>query len=301
MPVVTRANSVDAAGTTGTATPAWPLRLPINLGRFCVALLRPPKAHMVRPPRLLPLARSPASLLLLAEIVASMFFLDTAASAWARQLPRGLVGVFQIVTKSGLSAWFLYPLGFLLILIAAVTSAALPRFAQGVLAALAARFGFLFVAIGAPGLFVTIVKRLIGRARPFVGGHDNPFLYKPFIWLPEYASLPSGHSTTAVAVAIAVGALWPRLRPIGWLYALAVMTSRVLVLAHHPSDVLAGALVGGVGALMIRHAFAVRHLAFGPADLAPYPWPSWRRLIRTLKSIAARHCADRRPSSSPAR
>ena len=229
-----------------------------------------------------------AIVLLLAATIASMFVLDTAASAWARQLPKGLRAVFEVVTKSGLSGWFLYPLGFLLLVIAAVSSTALPRFAQGVLAALAARFGFLFVAIGAPGLFVTIVKRLIGRARPFVGGHDNPFLYKPFVWRPEYASLPSGHSTTAVAVAIAIGALWPRLRPIGWLYALAVMTSRVIVLAHHPSDVLAGALVGAIGALMIRHAFAVRHLAFSPVDLRPYPWPSWRRWKGTLKCIVRR-------------
>ena len=34
-----------------------------------------------------------------------------------------------------------------------------------------------------------------------------------------------------------------------WLYALVIMFSRVVVLAHHPSDVIAGALVGAVGAL----------------------------------------------------
>ncbi len=78
-------------------------------------------------------------------------------------------------------------------------SPALPRLTQGVLAALAARFGFLFLAIGVPGLFVTIVKRLIGRARPIsAGSHDDPFVYRPFIWRPEYASMPSGHATTAV-------------------------------------------------------------------------------------------------------
>ena len=54
------------------------------------------------------------------------------------------------------------------------------------------RFGYLFLAIGLPGLFVTIVKRLIGRARPYVGNHDDPFAYMPFIWQPEYASMPSG-------------------------------------------------------------------------------------------------------------
>ena len=44
----------------------------------------------------------------------------------------------------------------------------MPRFSRGVLAAWAVRLGFVFTAIALPGLFVTIVKRLIGRARPFV-------------------------------------------------------------------------------------------------------------------------------------
>jgi len=151
-----------------------------------------------------------------------------------------------------------------------------------VFAALGVRFGFLFVAIALPGLFTTIVKRLIGRARPYVGGYDNPFLYKPFIWQPAYASMPSGHATTAAAAAIAIGALWPRLRPLMWLYALLIMFSRVVVVAHHPSDVLAGALVGAVGALVLRRFFAARRLAFSPLDLRPYPWPSWWRLKATF-------------------
>jgi undecaprenyl-diphosphatase len=149
---------------------------------------------------------------------------------------------------------------------------------QGVLAALAVRFGFLFVAIGLPSLFATVIKRLIGRARPYVGTHDDPFAYMPFVWKPEYASMPSGHATTALAAAIAIGAVWPRLRPIMWLYALVIMASRILIFVHHPSDVLGGAVVGVVGALMVRRWFAARRLGFSPEDLQPYAWPSWARV-----------------------
>ena len=158
-------------------------------------------------------ARSPRFSLTCAAIIASMFLLDRTASDWARHLPGWFIEAFEQITDFGLSGWFLYPLGVILLGLAAVASPASPRLAQGVFAALGARFGFLFVAIAAPGLFTTIVKRLIGRARPYVGGYDNPFLYKPFIWQPAYASMPSGHATTAAAAAVAIGAVWPARAP----------------------------------------------------------------------------------------
>jgi len=143
----------------------------------------------------------------------------------------------------------------------------------------------LFLAIGLPGLFVTIVKRLIGRARPYVGSPDDPFIYRPFIWAPEYASMPSGHATTAASAAIAIGALWPKSRAVMWLYALVIMFSRVVVLAHHPSDVVAGALVGAVGALWLGRAFAARGLLFSASDLRAFPGPSLRRVKAALREV----------------
>jgi membrane-associated phospholipid phosphatase len=269
-------NQIGSAPAAG----AFARRFAANLVRAARVVTRAPRA---RPPRLSATAVA-AAVLTIAAVIASMFFPDTAASEWALNLPRWFADPFQTITKLGLSGWFLYPLGAMLLALAAVRSPALPRFSQGVLAALGVRFGFLFLAIGAPGLFVTIIKRLIGRARPLVGGHDDPFLYMPFIWRPAYAAMPSGHATTAVAAAIAIGAIWPRIRWVMWLYALLIMLSRVVVLAHHPSDVIAGALVGVVGALMVRRHFAARRLGFCPRDLEPYSWPSFNRI-----RAAARH------------
>ncbi len=153
----------------------------------------------------------------------------------------------------------------------------LPRVPQLVLAAIMVRVGFLFVAIGVPSLFVTIVKHMIGRARPLVGGSLDPYLFSPFKWPAAYAGLPSGHATTAFAVLVAFGTLWPRARTILWIYALLIAASRVVVTAHYPSDVLAGALVGVVGALLVRRWFALRRLGFsiGPdGALHQYPGPS---------------------------
>jgi membrane-associated phospholipid phosphatase len=262
---------------TSTGLPALSalvLRVPANFGRWIAVMVRPPRA---RPPRVSPRALALFGLALVV-IIASMFLFDTKAIELARREPLWLHDFADVITNYGRSSTFLYPFGIVLLLLAAALSPALSRMSQGVLAALAVRFGFLFVAIGLPSLFATIVKRLIGRARPYVGTHDDPFAYMPFIWKPEYASMPSGHATTAVAAAIAIGAVWPRLQPVMWLYALVIMASRILIFVHHPSDVLGGAVVGVVGALMVRRWFAARRLGFSPADLKPYAWPSWVRV-----------------------
>jgi undecaprenyl-diphosphatase len=223
--------------------------------------------------------------LAIAAAVASMFLLDRQAADWASQLPQGFRNAFEAITNGGLSGWFLYPLGIASLCLAMAISPSMPRLSRGVLAAVISRFLFLFWAIATPGLFSTIIKRLIGRARPYVDVHDNPFTYMPFAWRPEYASLPSGHATTVASVAVAFGALWPRARPVLWLYALVIMFSRVVVMAHHPSDVVAGAVVGAAGAALIRRFFAARRLLFCARNLKPYPAPSLRRIGRALTSI----------------
>jgi membrane-associated phospholipid phosphatase len=253
----------------------------INLAAWCRFLARAPRAHT--PP--LPVSAVAVAAAVLGATIVSMFLLDARAAEWAQHLPVWVRGVFEHITRFGLGGWFLFPFGSIVIILAAANSASLPRMTRAVLSLLAARFGFLFLAIGAPGLFTSIAKYVIGRARPFVGGRDDPFAYMPFNWHPAYASLPSGHSTNAVAAAIAIGAIWPSARPVLWLYALLIMASRVIVLAHHPSDVLAGALVGAVGAVLMRRAFAKRRLEFSPRDLAPYRGPSLRRIGAALRRV----------------
>lgn len=265
------------------------LNLVGNLAQWFTALARTPRARL---PAVSERAIV-AGFLAFAVSIALMFFVDRTAVDWARHLPRGFEAAFEQITNAGQSGWFLIPFGSIVLVLAALTAPELSRMTQGVLGALAARFGFLFLAIGAPGLFTSIVKRLIGRARPYVDLHGSPFTYMPFAWRSEYASLPSGHATTAGAVAFAIGAIWPRSRPVMWLYALVIMFSRVVVMAHHPSDVVAGAAVGAVGAAWLRRLFAARHLAFSP-ELTVYPGPSLRRTVGALRD-ALRGGAGRRP------
>jgi undecaprenyl-diphosphatase len=109
----------------------------------------------------------------------------------------------------------------------------------------------------------------------------------PWSWRHEYASLPSGHSTTAFAAAVAVAAVWPRARIPMLIYAAVIAASRVVITAHFISDVVAAAFVGAFGAVLVRNWFAARGLVFIPqadGSVRPKAGPSWRR----MKSVAAR-------------
>ena len=272
----------DAGGRPRT----WLRQAVVQIAAGLRHLVREPRSRVVRPT-----IRSIviwASGILLAFVLLTIVF-DAAAIIASRRLPGLVVYAFDEITDFGKSGWFLYPLGALIIAIV-VAPPNLPRSVQLTLAAIMVRAGFLFIAIGLPGLFTTIVKRMIGRARPFVGGVADPYLYQPFIWRVEYASLPSGHATTAFAAAVAIGTLWPRTRLVMWIYAAVIAVSRVVIVAHHPSDVLAGAVVGIVGALLVRNYFAARQLAFGVAPngvVAAFVGPSRRRIKAVARALLA--------------
>jgi undecaprenyl-diphosphatase len=223
-------------------------------------------------------------------VIAAMVWIDAGAVDIARRLPQPLVTFFDWLTDFGKSVRLLVPIALMLAAIAVVDSPALARTSRGVLAALAVRLGFLFAAVALPGLVFTILKRLIGRARPLVEGGADPFIYHPLGWSVEYASFPSGHATDAFAIATAVGALWPRTRPIMWTYAVLIALSRIVLTAHFPSDVIAGAVVGTMGALIVRDWFAARGLAFSLASdgtVRPFPGPSWARIKGVARQLIA--------------
>jgi membrane-associated phospholipid phosphatase len=284
---------VSVANEIKPATPQRALRLGArfraNADAWFRLLARSPRGTPARPAWRTPSRLAIGSLVSLAVIIAAMALIDAPTIMAVRSLPYRIVAWFDWLTDFGTSDWFLVPIGLVLVAVAAIASPALTHMSRLVLTALTVRLGFVFAAIALPGLVVTIGKRLIGRARPFIGGQADPFLYLPFSWTPDYASLPSGHATNVFAALVAIGLLWPRLRGVMLAYALMIAASRVIVLAHHPSDVLAGALAGSVGALLVRDYFAARRLAFaiGPDGVHVLPGPSARRLLAVARQIVA--------------
>jgi len=282
---MTAANGIDHdPGAAQTAL----RRCTAHVAAAFAMLTRPPRLHGRNPWPLAPQQLAIAAGLAVVIFLLVMFLIDAAAINGVGHLPRWIIWFFDQITDFGKSGWFLWPLGFLFLGLAALPS--LPRLPQLVLAAVMVRVGFLFVAIGAPGLFVNVVKHIFGRARPLVGGSLDPYLFNPFSWPATYAGLPSGHAATAFSVLVAFGTLWPRGLTLLWVYALLIAASRVAVTAHYPSDVLAGALVGAVGALLVRRWFALRGLGFSIAPdgiLRQKPGPSLRRIKAVARALLA--------------
>ncbi len=196
-----------------------------------------------------------------AVIVALMFTFD--ATEIAMMPPRGTPSLWplRILTDFGKDTYVLWSLGASLMVLALVAPA-LQGNSRALLLAFGTRLQFLFFAVLIPVLVTELVKWVAGRGRPFVGGKANPFNFAPFTGTEAYLSFPSGHAVTSAALAFAVGAIWPRARPVMYGYAAVILCTRLVLLAHHPSDVLAGALVGVLGVMVVRYWFAVRRLGF---------------------------------------
>jgi undecaprenyl-diphosphatase len=105
------------------------------------------------------------------------------------------------------------------------------------------------LAAAAAGLLINqAIGHLWVRARPYA---DHPGSLVPFTPPSHDPSFPSDHATAAFAIAVAILFFHRRVGAAFLVVAAAIAASRVLVGAHYPSDVLAGALVGSFAAIAV--------------------------------------------------
>lgn len=155
--------------------------------------------------------------------------------ARAQERPLGL-GFFRVVSRLGDGALW-YALAVALPL--ALGERAFPTVAR-------------MAAVGVMSCLVAqALKRATGRPRPC---HAHPEIVAGAAPLDRW-SFPSGHTLHAVAFTAVVVAELPALALLLVPFTLAVGVSRVVLGLHYPTDVAAGALVGGALAAAVLAVF----------------------------------------------
>jgi undecaprenyl-diphosphatase len=118
-------------------------------------------------------------------------------------------------------------------------------------------------AVAAAGLLDQLLKNLLCRARPSAAAAGAFLVGFPCAPAPyALASFPSGHATTAFALAALLALWYPRWRWASLAIAGLVGLSRIVLGSHFPADVVAGAALGAAVVLAATRrwpgAFGVR-------------------------------------------
>ena len=103
------------------------------------------------------------------------------------------------------------------------------------------------------------IKHIVKRIRPCNKAYDEYLLIEN----PPHYSFPSGHTTASFAVAAVVASMCPLLAPSVMIYASLIAFSRLYLLVHYPTDVLAGMFIGTIcGFIAIPVAGSIPLFAF---------------------------------------
>lgn len=113
------------------------------------------------------------------------------------------------------------------------------------------------------GLFVTGVKFMVGRARPYAD--KGPYFFKPFYFTssPSHKSFYSGHTTEAFTLASVISHFFKNIYVSAFAYTIASVTAveRIYNDKHWSSDVLAGGVTGFlIGRQIVRLNKDYHHL-----------------------------------------
>lgn len=175
------------------------------------------------------------------------FYVDRSLSIYLHDVDRDnarLIDFFRAYTDFGKSQWYLWPSGLGgLICIGLLNSSNLSDGLREKVSTIGKQLVFFFSCVALSGIITDLIKPIIGRARPVLWEHEKIYGLSPFSFHATWNSMPSGHATTAITLAVVLTLLVPRGRLIWWGIGIALAGSRVMVNAHYLSDILAGSCV----------------------------------------------------------
>ena len=225
--------------------------------------------------------------------LALLFRFDLPLISVCKHLPAWAVRMGKFLNHFGNGYNIFVPLAALIALFACTARMKLSRAAHAVITATAVRVIYLLAAIGIPSLVSTGAKWMFGRVRPKLEAQAGSLHFDYFHWTMNGIGLsfPSGHTTVAFSAAFALGALAPALRFPLFALASLVGIARVVLGAHYPSDVVAGAICGTVVAALVSRCFARQRLGFAvtaEGAIRPKSWPGLGRFVALAKAQRSR-------------
>lgn len=173
--------------------------------------------------------------LLLFVALALSFAIDGRVMVWVKPLHDSHAADLIHATIRWLGTGYVQvPVALIMLAIGAVRSMRLKRAG-----------GWTLLAFIITGVAVNILKPIFHRARPYTTD-PKPENWVGYLHDSAFQSFPSAESATTFAVALTLIGWYPALRWPLLVVAVCVGVGRVLVGGHHPSDVVAGAMLGAV-------------------------------------------------------
>ena len=195
-------------------------------------------------------------------VLLTMFVVDPHFLALIRQDDFSSAPALQYFTVLGKSNWILITSGSLVIAMSLLSANRVRGRLYAVWNRVFFTVWFAFFSIAVSGIAAIIFKFLLGRIRPSYNIGNSALEFSYFTSNYVFNSFPSGHSTTAGAMAIIMALLLPRWRwsiIAAWLF---VAATRALIGAHFPSDVIAGVTLGMVVTWVYARSMARRRILF---------------------------------------
>ncbi len=182
--------------------------------------------------------------------LAISFAIDGRVMAWVEPLPNSRIADFIHNTIRWLGTGYIQvPTALIMLAIGGARSKRLKRAG-----------GWTLLSFIIAGAAVNILKPIIHRARPYTTD-PRPDNWVGYLQDSAFQSFPSAESATTFAVALTLIGWYPKLRWPLLIIAGCVGVGRVLVGGHHPSDVVAGAMLGAaVAQVLLARACKLEHI-----------------------------------------
>ncbi|GAB4227697.1 MAG: phosphatase PAP2 family protein [Methyloligellaceae bacterium] len=202
------------------------------------------------------------AVIVLSLLFASFLIIDPLVLFATRHFDEGTRTLFKSFTNLGKSGWILVPLGLAIIALHLFRRREYGLRRAAVADHLIQLCAFLFISVAGASLAGSLIKNILGRARPKHFDALGPVEFQPFTFDYGFASFPSGHATTICALGAALAILWPRGRVLLFTAAAWIAATRFLIGSHYFTDVAGGAALGFSFPHLVSQRMALRRWLF---------------------------------------